>query len=93
MDQQTGKCLKSCAAPDRERGEAVCADEGSKVLAGTGRHSIRSDRVWKGAGRPLVEYGSEVWACPNVNSKNRLEITPQRAARQYWEYVGAFREW
>ena len=37
IDQQTGKCHKPCAAPDRERVEAVCADQGSKVLAGRER--------------------------------------------------------
>ena len=30
MDQQTGKCLKPRAAPDREGGLAVRADEGSE---------------------------------------------------------------
>ena len=48
--------------------------------------------VWKMAARPVLEYGSEVWACPSYDSNRKLEQVQERAGRAIlglsWRFPG-----
>ena len=37
--------------------------------------------MWQVAARPVVEYGSEVWACSSEHSEQNLEVLQERVGR------------
>ena len=48
--------------------------------------------VWQVAARPVVEYGSEVWACSSEHSEQKLEVLQKRVGRALigvsWRFPG-----
>ena len=39
--------------------------------------------MWQVAARPVVEYGSEVWACSSEHSEQKLKVLQERVGRAF----------
>ena len=70
MDQQTGKCLKHMRHLI-EKGEKLYELMREAKFWQRKEDIFAGVIVRKAAGRPFLEYGSEVWACPSAGSENR----------------------
>ena len=76
-DKAAGEWIKPCSAPDAQASSLYSF--------------VRAAKFWQGeedieAGAVIcvnfvLEYGSEVWACPSLDSERKLEQVQERAGR------------
>ena len=80
MDKPAGEWIKPCSAPDAEGILFVLLCKSSEVSAG--EEDIEAGTViWEVVCKSVLEYGSEVWACPSLDSERKLEQVQERAER------------